>query len=288
DRPLPPVVATARAGADEPMPPGAARVSVVPLRGGAGAAGEARAAEELAVAIEVDGTCQGAMLTTPSDLEDLVLGHLLTEGVVDAAADLLGVEVVPVGAGIVLRATIAPACSERLKANPTRFASGLGGRSAAAWLDAAVRPVRRGGAVVEIEPAALARGMRELAAGQALWRATGANHAAAWVSLSGELLVVREDVGRRNAVDKLVGAMARAGTDPTRGFIAVTSRVSGEMVHKVARAGVGLLAAISAPTAAAIRLAEESGMVLAGFARGDDATIYSHPERVRRDPAPRS
>ncbi|MGZ5132807.1 MAG: formate dehydrogenase accessory sulfurtransferase FdhD, partial [Caldimonas sp.] len=113
-------------------------------------------------------------------------------------------------------------------------------------------------------------------------------HAAAWVSLSGELLVVREDVGRRNAVDKLVGAMARAGTDPARGFIAVTSRVSGEMVHKVARAGVGLLAAISAPTAAAIRLAEESGMVLAGFARGDDATIYSHPERVRQDPAPRS
>ncbi|MGZ5277081.1 MAG: formate dehydrogenase accessory sulfurtransferase FdhD, partial [Caldimonas sp.] len=106
------------------------------------------------------------MLTTPSDLEDLVLGHLLTEGVVDAAADLLGVEVVPVGAGIVLRATIAPACSERLKANPTRVASGSGGRSAAAWLDAAVRPVRRGGAaVVEIEPAALARGMRELAAG---------------------------------------------------------------------------------------------------------------------------
>ncbi|MGZ5187774.1 MAG: formate dehydrogenase accessory sulfurtransferase FdhD, partial [Caldimonas sp.] len=87
------------------MPPGAARVSVLPLRGGAGAAAEARAAEELAVAIEVDGTCQGAMLTTPSDLEDLVLGHLLTEGVVDAAADLLGVEVVLVGAGIVLRAT---------------------------------------------------------------------------------------------------------------------------------------------------------------------------------------
>ena len=123
--------------------------------------------------------------------------------------------------------------------------------------------------------------MAALAAGQALQRATGATHAAAWLSLAGELRLVREDVGRHNALDKLIGALARAGVDPAGGFVAVTSRASYEMVHKTASAGIGLLAAISAPTGLAVRLAERAGLVLAGFARGANATLYSHAARVR-------
>jgi FdhD protein len=161
--------------------------------------------------------------------------------------------------------------------------------ASAAVEGAAGRPHVTGGAerrvaAVEIDHAALVAGMRVLAAGQGLWQSTGASHAAAWMSLAGEPLLVREDVGRRNALDKLVGAMARGAIDPASGFVAVTSRVSHDMVRQAARAGIGMLAAISAPTALAIRVADAAGMALIGFARGDSAALYTYPERVRRKP----
>jgi FdhD protein len=132
-----------------------------------------------------------------------------------------------------------------------------------------------------VDASAITRGMAALAAAQTLQRATGATHAAAWIALDGALRMLREDVGRHNALDKLIGAMARAGADPADGFIAVTSRASYEMVHKTASAGVGLLAAISAPTGLAVRMADEAGLALVGFARGTQATLYAHADRVR-------
>jgi FdhD protein len=132
---------------------------------------------------------------------------------------------------------------------------------------------------------AITRAMTGMSARQTLCEATGAVHAAAWCSPEGEVLLIREDVGRHNALDKLIGAMARAQT-PHPGFIAVTSRASVEMVQKAATAGASLLVAVSAPTLLAVQTAEAAQMTLVGLARGGNLVIYSHPERLRLDPVP--
>jgi FdhD protein len=172
---------------------------------------------------------------------------------------------------------------ERRRALAGRTGCGLCGTESIAE---AVRPIRGEVARIAVDAEALARAMRSLQGGQTLQRLTGATHAAAWVTLDGQLQTVREDVGRHNALDKLVGAMARSGIDVATGFIVVTSRASYEMVHKTASAGVGLLAAISAPTGLAIRMAEGAGLTLVGFVRGANATVYSHPEAIRAAASP--
>ena len=263
--------------------PTSSRVAALAVRAGVVSAVDECVAEEVAVALEVNGIAHAVMLATPADLEDFALGFLLSEGLIDARRDLLDVEVVPVELGIALRAEVVQRCLHRLKERRRSLAGRTGcGLCGTESISEAVRPVRRGVAAIEIDPETLARGMRALAGGQELQRVTGATHAAAWISLAGELNFAREDVGRHNALDKLIGAMARRDVDPATGFVAVTSRASYEMVHKAASAGVGLLAAISAPTGLAIRMAEEAGLTLAGFARGDKATIYSHPARIAR------
>ncbi len=262
---------------------GVTSVAARALRGSGDAGVEERVADEVAMAIEIDGAGRILLFATPTDLEDMVLGYLLGDGIVESASDLLGFEAVPHDAGFVLRAQLRPACAERLKLRPPRVDASAGFGAAAALANGVSRAALRV-TPVEIDQAALVAGMRALAAGGGLWKATGASHAAAWISLDGELKIVREDVGRRNALDKLVGAMARAGIDPSRGFAAVTSRVSHGMVRQAAAAGIGVLAAISAPTGLAIGLAESAGITLVGFARGDSATVYAGADRVRKDP----
>ncbi|MCE9660924.1 MAG: formate dehydrogenase accessory sulfurtransferase FdhD [Burkholderiales bacterium] len=267
----------------EAAPAGVARVAARALRGSGRAEVEERVADEVPIAIEVDGLARLLVFATPADLEDLVLGYLLGDGIVDGAGDLLAFDTEERADGLVLRARISAASAGRL-AQRAAAAAGAAGPDAAAMLAAAERGVGRRVEPVEIDYPALVAGMRALAAGQGLWKSTGASHAAAWMSLTGESRLVREDVGRRNALDKLVGAMARAGVAPASGFAAVTSRVSHDMVHQAAQAGIGVLAAISAPTALAIRVAEAAGIVLVGFARGDSAALYTYPDRVRRKP----
>jgi len=264
----------------EPVPVGVTRVPARALRRSGGAAVEERVADEVPMAIEVDGVARLVVFATPTDLEDLVLGYLLGAGIVDSAADMLGFDTAAQDDGLVLRARIGAAATARLKARPLP-ADDRAGVAASALRVAAGRTGTRRIVPVVIEHAALVSGMRALAVGQGLWKSTGASHAAAWNSPAGELMLVREDVGRRNALDKLVGAMSRAGIDPASGFAAVTSRVSHDLVRQAAHAGIGLLAAMSAPTALAIRVADAAGMTLVGFARGDSAALYTHPERVR-------
>jgi FdhD protein len=122
--------------------------------------------------------------------------------------------------------------------------------------------------------------MESLAAHQTLNAASGAVHAAGWAGLEGAIELVREDVGRHNALDKLIGALLRRGTDPATGFVLVTSRASFEMVQKTTRLGAPLMAAVSGPTGLAVRIAQQAGLTLVGFARGSRLTVYTRPERL--------
>jgi len=133
---------------------------------------------------------------------------------------------------------------------------------------------------VTIREAAVRAAMESLAAHQTLNAAAGAVHAAGWAGLEGAIELVREDVGRHNALDKLIGALLRRGTDPATGFVLVTSRASFEMVQKTTRLGAPLMAAVSGPTGLAVRIAQQAGLTLVGFARGSRLTVYTHPDRL--------
>ncbi len=272
---------------DPPPGPGAGAASVQALvlgEAGRGAAVE-WVAEEVPVALAVNGISHAVMLATPLDLEDFALGFLLSEGLIDTPADLLDVEVLEEAAGMTLDLRVTQRCLHRFKEARRSLAGRTGcGICGTESLQHAVRPVARPVAAVQVAASAIARAMRELGPQQRLQQATGATHAAAWCGLDGAVRTVREDVGRHNALDKLVGAMAAAHADPAQGFIAVTSRASYEMVHKTATAGVGLLAAISAPTRLAVATAEAAGLALVGFARGDHAVVYTHADRVLQAP----
>lgn len=255
--------------------PGLVRAPVQVWRAGAATEGHDWLADEVPLALVVDGVSQAVMLATPADLEDFALGFALTEGWLERPAELYGVDVLPADDGIELQMQVASARVAALRTRRRTLAGrtgcGLCGVDSLAQVRRTLAPLQP----PRVEPAALARAQRELAARQPLNALTGAVHAAAWCARDGGVRLVREDIGRHNALDKLVGAMARAGADPHDGFIAVTSRASLEMVQKTAAAGVGLLAAVSAPTARAVHTAQALGLVLAGFVRGDNAVVYA-------------
>lgn len=268
------------------VPEGVRSVDVVALRDGHAAASRDWVADEVPVALVFNGVSHAVMLSTPADLEDFALGFALSEGLLDGPAELRDVEIVPVADGIELRLEVAPAAEWRLRERRRTLAGRTGcGLCGTDSLATVRQPVAR------VEPlpvaaAAIAAGHRELRHWQAVQRLTGATHAAAWCALDGTVVLVREDVGRHNALDKLIGAMVRAGADPRRGFACITSRASFEMVQKSTRAGIAVLAAVSAPTTMAVDLAGSSGQLLAGFVRGDDLVAYTYPDRLGIVPAP--
>ncbi|OZI45740.1 sulfurtransferase FdhD [Bordetella genomosp. 5] len=261
-----------------------ADTQVVRIRAGqlAPAAQTDHVAEETPVALEYNGISHATMLATPSDLEDFALGFSLTEGIVGSASDVRGIDLDPRPDGIVVQLEIASACLARLKERRRAMSGRTGcGLCGVETLPEVLRPVPP---LPDGEPFAvqlLLDAMRALRPHQRLHDVTGATHAAGWADAQGQIQLVREDVGRHNALDKLIGALARAGLPAATGLALVSSRASFEMVQKTASARIGVLAAVSAPTALAIRLAQQSNLTLVGFARNADATLYSHPERIR-------
>ncbi len=265
---------------DAPLPPPGVRPQTVTTwRGGQARTQPDWVADEVPVALVFNGISHAVMMASPADLEDFALGFGLTEGLLADAGELYGVDVHTVPDGIEVRMDVAAACEWRLK----DLRRTLAGRTGCGLCGTdSLQQVRRALPTVPATPvasAALARAQQALRASQPTQALTGASHAAAWCGLDGAVLTVREDIGRHNALDKLVGAMVRAKADPTAGFICITSRASFEMVQKAAMAGVGVLAAVSAPTALAIDTAQACGLALAGFVRGDDCVAYTFPER---------
>jgi FdhD protein len=227
------------------------------------------------------------MLATPLDLEDFAFGFSLSEGLLQSAAELYGIEESHSELGITLHLRVAGAAFARLKdrrrSMSGRTGCGLCGTESLAQVMRTLPPLPVG---AMFERQAISRAMAQFRALQTLQQVTGAVHAAAWCSVNGDVEWLREDVGRHNALDKLIGALVRAGVDAASGFIAVTSRASFEMVQKTVSARVPLLAAVSAPTSLAVRSAATAGLTLVGFARQQDLVVYAHPDRLALDGSP--
>ncbi len=270
---------------DAPLPPGAVRRDAERRRGSVSSRVNDAVAEEIPVALVYNDRPHAVMMATPADLEDFALGFSLSEAIIANPAECEKVEIVPALAGIELRIRIPTARSARLEDRVRELTGRTGcGLCGAQTLEAAVRHPAPVAHDTHVDPASLQAALGTLGRHQRLNTATGAVHAAAWARADGGIAVLREDVGRHNALDKLIGAMQRALIDPRGGFLIVTSRASYEMVMKAATVGIGALAAISAPTALAIALAQETNLCLIGFARADGHSVYTYPQRSRATP----
>lgn len=263
------------------LPPGSVLRPVERWRDGARRLLDDHVAEEVPVAFVCNDEPFAVMMATPADLEDFATGFLLSEGIVDSLEGVAIEGVAEFVEGIEIRLRIpddrALALAGRRRNLPGRSGCGVCGSE---LLESALRspaPVASG---PRVPVAALRRALGGLRAAQAVNAATGAVHAAGWAAPDGALLLAREDVGRHNALDKLIGAMHAAGHDPAAGFLVVTSRASYEMAMKAAAAGIAFMAAVSAPTALAISLAEHANLTLVGFARDDGQAVYTHARRL--------
>jgi len=233
---------------------------------------------EAPVAIEVNGIGYAVLMATPTDLIDLAYGFAFAERLVDGAADIIGVDQHEVPQGMILRLQLVEACAERVaqrvRHRTTDSACGLCGIEN---LEQAVRPLPAVSQQSRADDAALFRALTDLPRYQPLNRATGAAHVAAACGADGAIRLAREDVGRHNGFDKLVGALLRQGLGWEGGFALLSSRCSYELVEKAALAGVPLLVTISAPTGLAIERAKEAGLTLVALARADSVLVMTDP-----------
>ncbi|MGH8175140.1 MAG: formate dehydrogenase accessory sulfurtransferase FdhD [Steroidobacter sp.] len=260
----------------------AREVTVTRWRDGAIERAIDRVAEEAPVALVYHGVSHVVMLATPADLDDLAVGFTLSEGIVADRKEIHSVEAASRDDGAFeVRIGIAAERFSALLRQQRNMTGRTGcGLCGAATIEEAIRNPSVGRDGVQISARELHEALTNISKHQSINRQTGSVHAAAWVLPGAGIQTVREDVGRHNALDKVIGAVDRAGRDISDGWLLITSRASYEMVQKSASVGVSFLAAVSAPTAFAVRLAERSGLTLVGFAREHQHVVYSHPERL--------
>jgi FdhD protein len=238
--------------------------------------------EETPVALVHDGSTFAVMMATPRDLEDFGLGFSLTEGAIGNAGDIVSLDVVEHDLGVEIRMWLKPGTGRTLVERRRRIAGPTGcGLCGVESLEAAVPPPPRvTDEEFRIAPEEIRTALAAMAPAQKLNAETHAVHAAAFWSPGKGIVALREDVGRHNALDKLVGAVVRSRADPKNGIVLLTSRVSVEMVQKTAHLGSPVIVAVSAPTALALRTAEKAGITLVAVARTDAFEIFTHPHRI--------
>lgn len=238
-------------------------------------------AEEIPVAMIYNGISHVVMLATPGNLEQFGLGFSLTEGILHSLSELYDLEVVQHSAGIELQMTIAQQRFTALKQQRRNLTGRTGcGLCGAESLQQVRRQIDSVRLQQRFKTEAIHTALNHLPQIQPLQLITGAVHAAAWVEIDGRITHIAEDVGRHNALDKLIGILVSSHTDLSAGFVIVTSRASYEMVQKTATMGISMLVAVSGPTGLAINLAQQAGLTLVGFARNSGHVIYTHSQRL--------
>jgi FdhD protein len=239
-------------------------------------------AEEVPIAIVFHNVPHVVMLATPANFEDFAVGFTLSEGLVARPDEIREVDVTLGADAVDVRVTVAwerfTELLHRRRNLTGRTGCGLCGAETA---EDAIREVPRVGPGTNVTIQDLHAAIEQIATMQPINARTGSVHAAAWVVPGQGIQLVREDVGRHNALDKAIGALVRGKADLAAGYMLITSRASYEMVQKCATVGISFLAALSAPTAFAVRLAEKSGMTLVAFARRDRHVVYTNPARLK-------
>ncbi len=237
-------------------------------------------AEEVPVALVYNGVSHVVMLATPQDLDDFALGFSITEGILQNKHDLYETEVKEKKNGIEVHLNVSTESFLQLKERRRNIAGRTGcGLCGAESLEQVFRlPNYDQNSMQKLNLNSIMKAQQALKRLQKLQQATGATHACAWADQLGNIRILREDVGRHNALDKLIGALVKA--ELVEGFILTTSRASYEMVQKTVMAGFNILAAISAPTGLAVRIAEDYNVTLIGFVRDKQYVAYSHSNRI--------
>ena len=264
------------------VPPAAHRVPRQAWRNGSSSTGERILAEEVPVAFSYDGATHAVLMATPDDLEDFALGFSYTEGIVTTPAEIAELAVVSIAEGIVLRMWLVGARSDAFAARRRRFVGPAGcGMCGLESLAEANRTIPMARYELRVSRQDIEEAVAALPASQLLNMQTRAVHAAAFWRPDQDL-VLREDVGRHNALDKLAGALLHADGPASTGIIVLSSRISIELVQKAAMMGAAIIVGVSAPTALAVRIANATGLTLVGIARDDGFEVFTHPDRITR------
>ena len=237
---------------------------------------------EVPVALVYDGSTYAVMMASPTDLHDFAVGFSLSEGIVAAPEDIASLETLEHDNGIELRMWLAEDRGRDLVARRRQIAGPTGcGLCGVESLDAVASAFRTVDSDVTFTAADIETALATLPAAQVLNQETHAVHGAGFWTAGQGLVAIAEDVGRHNALDKLIGGLRRQGADISRGMVLLTSRVSVEMVQKAATAGAPVVVAVSAPTELALTVAEAAGITLVAVARRDGFEIFTHPQRIR-------
>ncbi len=254
--------------------------------GSAAISGLRSLAIEQPIAFEINGFGYSVMMATPMDLDDFARGFALSEGLISSVQDIVDITNSDVEGGVIVRLTLPEHCAapiqNRVRLRVSEGSCGLCGIESIAEV---LRPLPSVKAAIKVKPGAIAKALSALPSKQDQSTRTGGTHAAAFCAVDGAILVLREDVGRHNALDKLLGALAHAHIDPASGFILVSARCSYELVEKTARAGCAMLVAISAPTSLAVERANAAGLTLVALARHDTMLVLTDSQGILKEPS---